>query len=876
MKPTVPFLLILCLLFTGVKAQTYNLGTVTGTTINTCSGVFVDGGGAASNYGNNLNQTVTFCSNSAVNTQAKLYFDMFSIDYSDTLWIHDGPNTAAPLIVSGNAYQNYFNNNNSLNLFPVQSTTSGCLTVRFKSNAATAAAGWSATVSCANVCQVVVASIDSLLTSPAPNDSDYIDVCYGDSVTFVAKGIYPQSGLVYGQSDATSKFYWDLGDGIIDSGKTVTHLYTLARGYDVQLTIVDSNGCKSYNAIQLRVRVSKNPIKGISIPSAICANESYHLRAFYNWPPANVNLEPQIFTQNASQRFDSTMFIPDGPNCPTQCYNTFVTFNSFLPGQTITSANDILSICVNMEHSFVGDLQFTIKCPSNQQAILKTYINSGGAWMGAALDGPPWDNSTFPCDPTMNQAGTGWNYCWSQTYPNIGTVNSHSGQSQLDSTNTILNTGYYQPDQTFANLVGCPLNGTWTIEICDYWAIDNGYIFSWDLNLQPNLLPTNWSYQVKVDTMYWSGPYIDSVTSTSAYISPDIGGIYNYTFTYVDEFGCSYDTIVPVNVINNPIVDLGNDTTICGSDTLTLAIAPGATGTYSWSPGGQSTSSIKVNTGGTYSVTVTNVSGALTCTNSDDIVVGIYPAPAISFNPDITEGCEPLSVTFSDLSFPAMSTYNWQFGDGGSSTQKDPVHVYNVAGIYDITLSVVTTDGCPGEIVIPQLITVHATPDAAFTANPMITNINTTISFTNLTVNGQNYYWDFGDGQNSSLQNPTHAYGLVGDYTIWLYATTPFGCRDSVSLTLKVINDELEIPNIFTPNGDGSNDRFEIKHLMDGGYPSRYLAVYNRWGRKVFESNNYQNEWDGEGASDGVYYYVLICKGLVQDFEANGTVTIMR
>ena len=802
-----------------------------------------------------------------------LYFNSFDIYSSYTLWIHDGANATAPLIVTGNTIANYFNNSNSLFLFPVQSVTSGCLTLVFKSNGSITGAGWDATISCTTVCQTVIASLDTNNTTPLIVDSNYIDICLGDTVYFVGKGIYPQNGLVYNQSDASSIFIWDFGDGVVDTGQFIPHFYDTIRGYDVILTVLDTNGCSSTNAISIRVRISHDPISFINPLPDICANSSLDIDVGYH-SYTSVVLQTISSHQSSSQRFDSTMFIPDGPNCPNLCYFTDVMFNNFLPGQTITSASDILSICVNMEHSFVGDLDFTIICPNNQQAILKTYINSGGAWMGDALDGPPWDNSTFPCDPTMNTAGVGWNYCWSQIYPQIGTINSHSNQTKLDSTNTVANLGYYTPDQSFTSLIGCPLNGIWTIRICDNWAIDNGYIFSWDLNLDPSLLPTNWGYSVGIDTVKWTGPFIDNFGSNKITVSPDSGGVYNYYVTIVDEFGCEYDTNIPLNVIPSPVIDLGPDTTICSDDPLFLDAGPNPGADYTWSTG-DTTQTITVNVAGNYSVTASYTVGSKLCTDRDSINVSIYSSPVISFYPDVLNGCEPLTVKFTDNTTPAIASYLWDFGDGNTSTDQSPIHTFQNAGSYDITVSVETVNGCIGSYTIPGLINVYPQPVAAFYPDPDITTIQSpTIVFIDQSTKATNWYWDFGDGGTSTTQSPSHLYSNTGTYEVTLVASTIHGCIDSVKHKVMIIDDVLTIPNIITPNGDGLNDFFRIINLEN--YISNKIAVYNRWGKKVFEQDNYQNDWSANGLSDGVYYFILQCHGYLRDVNEKGSITVFR
>ena len=96
--------------------------------------------------------------------------------------------------------------------------------------------------------------------------------------------------------------------------------------------------------------------------------------------------------------------------------------------------------------------------------------------------------------------------------------------------------------------------------------------------------------------------------------------------------------------------------------------------------------------------------------------------------------------------------------------------------------------------------------------------------------------------------------------------TNANGCTDTLLLT--VVPAELIIPNIFTPNGDGKNDVFEIKGLES--YPGSQVLVYNRWGNQVYISDNYQNNWDGSNLAEGTYYYLLNVK------ERNGQITVYK
>lgn len=842
----------LCYYF--VSGQNYQFGVnfTTGATITTCSGTFYDSGGQSLPYNNNENYTVTFSSSNAVTTHIKIYFNNFNVHVSDTLFIFDGPNTASPPISSGPNNQTYFNNSNTLTLFQVEANitnTSGAITFLFKSNSSLADAGWNATISCATPCQIVYAEIDSLVMSPKPNDSNYVDLCFGNSVLFSGKGVYPQNGFAYNQSDNSSLFIWNFGDGTIDTGITISHAYNLVRGYDVMLTVIDSAGCKSTNAINLRVRVAETPIVQVIQPPDICTGDSVLLNVRHSGSPS-VKVKDFYYKQSSSQRFDSTMFIPDGPNCPTQCYYTDVVFNNFLPGQTITSAQDILSVCVNMEHSFVGDLEFTIICPNNQQAVLKTYINSGGAFMGVPLDGPPWDNSAFPCDPALNMVGTGWNYCWSQTYPTIGTINAHSSQSQLDSTNTVGNFGYYNPDQPFSNLIGCPLNGTWSIKICDYWAIDNGYIFSWDLHLDPTLLPTNWSYNVGVDTIIWSGPGFTLLNDSTIYAIPANAGPNQYNVQIINDFGCIYDTTLTLLTKPTPVVDLGKDTTICDGMLYTFdAGNPGAT--YIWS-NGITNQTMQVSIPGTYSVTVTKDG----CSGTDSLVLTVAPLPIVDLGPD---DCFTTGITL-DAGNPGL-IYQWSTGD---NTQ-----AINVAqsGHYSVTVTSHLSNDCNGTDDI--YLRIIPAPDFNMQDEEICSHEKLIIPGIMNLHPEHIISWS----PSGSSMIPL----VLGDLTPGEYDYTLLveGCDIySKTITVTVLDCELVVPNVFTPNGDGYNDKFIIENLEH--YRNSYMVIYNRWGNKVYESNDYANNWwDGANCSEGVYFYVLyITDGLEKQYK--GTVTLLK
>ncbi len=129
-----------------------------------------------------------------------------------------------------------------------------------------------------------------------------------------------------------------------------------------------------------------------------------------------------------------------------------------------------------------------------------------------------------------------------------------------------------------------------------------------------------------------------------------------------------------------------------------------------------------------------------------------------------------------------------------------------------------------------------------------------TANFTNNSLNATSYWWDFGDGITSTEYNPVHEYDSSGTYIVSLVGIDA-GCLDTVKITITIepLPSDIIIPNVFTPNGDGNNDLFEIKNLSQ---LSR-TTIYNRWGQIVLDKTNYLNNWDAQDVSGGVYYYVL-------------------
>lgn len=274
------------------------------------------------------------------------------------------------------------------------------------------------------------------------------------------------------------------------------------------------------------------------------------------------------------------------------------------------------------------------------------------------------------------------------------------------------------------------------------------------------------------------------------------------------------------------------------------------------------------------------------CSNDTIIQISIDPLPVPDFQADLLEGCLPVTVQFTDFTLDAFpnATYVWDFGDGSSSSLKNPQHEYTAAGLFSVSLSVNNTDRCAGSILHSNLIQVNPNPEANATADPYLTTLDTPeINFFNQSISDstiQYYIWTFGDGDTSHLENPSHIYQAAGDYTVQLFIETVNGCLGDTTLYVALTEEvRLFIPNAFTPNGDGLNDVFEIKGTPVADFN---LYIFDRWGGQIFSTHNYEEKWDGNNTAGdpvpaGTYVYQISGTDyLLRPLSFKGIVTVVR
>lgn len=213
-------------------------------------------------------------------------------------------------------------------------------------------------------------------------------------------------------------------------------------------------------------------------------------------------------------------------------------------------------------------------------------------------------------------------------------------------------------------------------------------------------------------------------------------------------------------------------------------------------------------------------------------------------------GCAPYAAVFNNTSLGGV-TFNWDFGDpasGAADTSSDvnPVHVYQNPGTYTITLQEQDPSTCNKVSDTSFTITVSVKPYAAFTYAPSPPVANVPIVFSNGSEGGVSYKWLFGDGDSTvtnSMDTVEYLYNSTDTFPVCLLTTNQFACTDTVCHPVAtLINPLLDVPNAFTPGRFGQN---AILKVVGFGILRMDFRIYNRWGKLVFETDNPNVGWDG-------------------------------
>ncbi|MCH2200078.1 MAG: gliding motility-associated C-terminal domain-containing protein [Flavobacteriales bacterium] len=732
-----------------------------------CGGFLVDSGNTAGDYTPNENYTFLICAEEPEEV-INLYWNLCDLGEGDQISIYDGVDDTAPLIGTYTGFDLQ-----AQDIYNSVDNTTGCLFLVFTSDAEDNG-NFTAEISCGYPCERPFAILEG-------QDEIPLLICPGDEVNFDASPSTVAEGF------ELTEWEWDYGDGEVETftdGPTASHTYDVPGAYKVQLGLTDNNECENNNLTDYLILVSTDPdFTGTSVDVEICVGQEVDLTGVVNgitWdgtPDANLGGE---------------LFIPDDQE---QCFESTITYQAFAPNQVVEQPEDIDDIFVNFEHSFMGDLTISIICPSGQSMALHQQ-GGGGTWLGEPVDD----------DGQPNAQGVGYDYWWAPD-ATLGTWADESGGF------TTLPSDTYSSAQPWTLLEGCPLNGDWTIEICDSWGSDNGFIFDWAINFDPELFPEpivfTPQFGPECDSTSWAGP---SIIETSAdcndiTIQPTSSGQEQYVYTATNNHGCTYEQTVNVIITQGPIAATSDVLYWCGSAiSLDGQITNPEVGTvyeYSWDNGGLLSDPNVANPQlgnlddeTVFTLTV-NPLGAPECASTSSVLVAIPDEPII---------------------FPQD-----------------------------------TIIGCFGEEFL--LVAPDQSPDWDY--NFVWVNLD--------------------DEDQPLPQQQGIAVGDPGTYQLTISMVDPcnYVIQEEIEVIMEVC--ELgDIPNVITPNGDADNDFFRIEGLeyFSGSsllvYNRWGALIYES---DNYKSNWSPTE---DEASEGTYYFILTVNFPEGPEEFTGELTILR
>jgi len=381
----------------------------------------------------------------------------------------------------------------------------------------------------------------------------------------------------------------------------------------------------------------------------------------------------------------------------------------------------------------------------------------------------------------------------------------------------------------------------------------------------------------------WHFPNGDSLIGPNVAYAFGTSGTYSIAVHQEMTSGCTNDTSINIQVDPDPIAQLIVDLP-CDDDFIRAidqsSTSAGVITTRSWSIDGNSVSNADTLTyvspdQNTKSIMLV-VQNDLGCSDTarEDIDPGIQDRPRFTF----ANACaleETYVINTTDVTNFDQAAVEFDMGDGSVVTGRDSFrYTYMGDGVYRITMTLTNTKGCSYDTAAD--ITIYPLPLAGFKIFPEQASIlNSDIEITDESFGADTVLYILSDGSTYGTRNFTHEFLDSGTYLLQQFVSSNYGCSDSTSKTVRInFRVAIWVPNSFSPDGSGFNDVFRPYGDGIGTYK---LRIYNRWGEKIFESNDEGQPWRGENALPGVYLYrldVIDYEGIPHYFK--GTVQLLK
>jgi len=363
-------------------------------------------------------------------------------------------------------------------------------------------------------CQSIEAFISSSL--PSTHSDGIIRICQGESVQFEGEGVFSLDGT-------GAVYHWDFGNGNFGTGEDVEVTYPETGLFTVNLVITDTNpeGCSSTNINSQLVYVSSTPdfSNTVAAETSICLGESTTLEGI---------AVPQMVVANCANNGEMAVLDDVGE------YISVLDLNCF-DSEILSDVSQLESICLVLEHSYLGDLEITVTSPDGREVVLHDR-DGGSLFVGS------------PTDVGVSGPGIGWEYCFTMSATSL----LGEGPTELSGTpdpKPSVQAGSYLPLGDFNDFVGTTIDGQWELKIIDHESSDDGTIFGWSLNFEEALISTDISFTPTIDTEAWvADASITDTTGNTITVQPTTAGTHCYTYSITDNFDCVYTKEVCIEV----------------------------------------------------------------------------------------------------------------------------------------------------------------------------------------------------------------------------------------------------------------------------------------------------------------------------------------
>ncbi|OFY97116.1 MAG: hypothetical protein A3K10_04095 [Bacteroidetes bacterium RIFCSPLOWO2_12_FULL_31_6] len=337
-----------------------------------------------------------------------------------------------------------------------------------------------------------------------------------------------------------------------------------------------------------------------------------------------------------------------------------------------------------------------------------------------------------------------------------------------------------------------------------------------------------------------------------------------YILEVTDSNSCTAIDSIKIEEMPSPVVSFSANN-VCEGDEVNF-INSSSSGNYSWrlGDGNNLSDNNPVYTYaqvGTYDVVLVVEKNG--CVDSLQSSVIVYAKPKIDFETNIISGCMPLDVEFSNATTNGKK-FKWDFGDGNFSINPTPNHTYKDSGLYSISLTAISKEGCTSDLKRDSSIRIYPMPVADFEMDKNeLTLTSSEVNFINNSTGASSFCWHFSDGTVLINNSPSHTFNDTGLFMVKQTASNQYGCVDSLEKPVNILRDYVFfMPTAFTPNNDGLNDVLMPKGIGLKLYNYSF-SIYNRWGELIYATNTPKDGWNGKIkdknilADDGAYAWKI-------------------